>query len=85
MPTGRTPAGFSGPHIAVADLFSGKAVLKLLNGYKIAGTVRNQSGKPLAGATVFAGCDRYMSGAVKTNTDARGNYNLRTLASAKII
>ena len=70
---------FSGPHIAVADLFSGKAVLKLLNGYRIVGTVRNQSGKPLAGATVLAGCSSYTSGAVKTNTDARGNYSLRNL------
>ena len=76
---GPNASRFNGRHIPAADLFSGNAVLKLSNGYKIAGTVRNQSGKPVAGATVFVGFDRTMSGAVKTNADDGGNYNLKNL------
>ena len=76
---GPNASRFNGQHIPAAELFSGKAVLKLSNGCKLAGTVRNQSGKPLAGATVFVGFDRSMSGAVRTNADAGGNFNLRNL------
>jgi len=33
----------------------------------------------LANTTVFVGFDRYMSGAIKTNADGDGNFNLKNL------
>ena len=70
---------FNGQHIPAADFFAGKAVLKLTSGGKLTGTVRDSSGNPVADALVFAGFDRYMSGAVKTKTDDGGNFNLKSL------
>jgi peroxiredoxin/protocatechuate 3,4-dioxygenase beta subunit len=71
--------GYQGNHVSTADFFSGKAVLKLSSGYKLSGTVRDEAGRPLTNATVFVGFSRYMSGAVKTNADDGGNYNLKNL------
>ncbi|MGP8200767.1 MAG: carboxypeptidase regulatory-like domain-containing protein [Limisphaerales bacterium] len=72
--------GIPGYHVSIADFFSGKAELKLSRGQKIMGTVHDQSGKPLTGAKVFAGFDRYMSGAMRAETDTNGRFNLDKLA-----
>jgi len=71
---------FNGQHIPAADFFSGKAVLKLNSGGKLTGVVHDASGKPVAKAAVFAGFDRYMNGAVKSQSDDNGNFNLKNLA-----
>jgi thiol-disulfide isomerase/thioredoxin len=71
--------GYQGNHVSTADFFSGKAVLKLSSGYKLSGTVRDEAGRPLTNAMVFAGFDRYMSGAIKTNADGGGNFSLKNL------
>ena len=56
------------------------AVLKLSRGYALSGTVRGPAGDLLTNATVFVGFDRYMSGAIKTNTDAGGQFDLKNLS-----
>ncbi|MGD0816525.1 MAG: carboxypeptidase regulatory-like domain-containing protein [Verrucomicrobiota bacterium] len=77
---GPVPFGIPGYHVSAADFFSGKAELKLSRGQKIIGTVRDQSGKPLADAKVFAGFDRCMRGAMTAETDTNGRFNLNNLA-----
>ena len=71
---------FSGQHLPVADFFAGKAVLKLTSGQKLAGKVRDQSGKAVAGANIFVGFDRYMGGPLMTNTEVDGTFKLKNLA-----
>jgi beta-lactamase regulating signal transducer with metallopeptidase domain/peroxiredoxin/protocatechuate 3,4-dioxygenase beta subunit len=76
---GPSQRGVQGNHISTADFFNGKAVLKLTSGGKLTGTVRDSSGKPVAGASVFVGFDRYMSGAIKKTADSNGNFILNNL------
>ena len=71
--------GFQGAHISTADFYDGKAVLKLTSGNKLSGVVHDESGQPVAAAAIFAGFDRYMSGAIKTSADAAGNFNVKNL------
>jgi uncharacterized GH25 family protein/thiol-disulfide isomerase/thioredoxin len=70
--------GMQGNHISTADFYSGRASLKLSSGGKLSGRVHDEAGHPLANAAVFAGFERFMMGAIKTNTDAGGNFNLKT-------
>ena len=77
---GPSQRGFTGNHIRTADFFDGMAVLKLSRGYALGGTVRGPAGDLLTNATVFVGFDRYMSGAIKTNTDAGGQFHLKNLS-----
>jgi len=76
---GPNQRGITGNHIRTADFFGGLAVLKLTRGYELTGLVRAAVGNLLTNATVFAGFDRYMSGAIKTNTDATGQFHLKNL------
>jgi peroxiredoxin/protocatechuate 3,4-dioxygenase beta subunit len=76
---GASQRGVQGNHISTADFFNGKAVLRLTSGGKLAGTVRDSSGNPVAGASVFVGFDRYMSGAIKKTADSNGNFVLNNL------
>ena len=77
---GPSQRGFTGNHIRTADFFDGMAVLKLSRGFALGGTVRGPAGDLLTNATVFVGFDRYMSGAIKTNTDAGGQFHLKNLS-----
>ena len=65
--------GLHGRHVSTDDFFSGKARLTLSRGGNLSGTVRDEAGHPVAGATVFAGFD------LETKTDDDGNFNLRSL------
>jgi thiol-disulfide isomerase/thioredoxin/protocatechuate 3,4-dioxygenase beta subunit len=75
--------GLQGAHISTADFYAGKAVLKLTSGCKLSGAVRDEAGKPVAGAALFVGFDRYMSGAIKSKADAQGNFNLKNLGTGE--
>jgi peroxiredoxin/protocatechuate 3,4-dioxygenase beta subunit len=77
---GPSQRGFTGNHIRTGDFYSGLAVMKLTRGCALTGTVRDPAGNLLTNATVFAGFDRYMSGAIKTNTDAGGQFDLKNLS-----
>jgi len=77
---GPVQRGYQGNHVITADFFSGKAALKLSKGNKLSGIVHDQTGKPLAGANVFVGFDRYMSGPIKLDTDMDGTFKLKNLA-----
>ena len=72
-----------GTHISTADFFAGNAVLKLTSGCKLSGAVRDEAGKPMADAALFVGFDRYMSGAIKSKTDAQGNFSLKNLGAGE--
>ena len=76
---GSRVSGMSGQHLPLAQLQQGKAVLKLSAGNRVDGTVRDAAGQPVAGAKIFVGFDRYMSGAIKKTADANGNFTLSTL------
>lgn len=80
---GAAKRGMQGNHIATADFYADKAVLKLTSGNKLSGSVRDADGKPVAGAAIFVGFDRYMSGAIKSKTDARGDFNLKNLGGGE--
>ncbi len=77
---GPAQRGMNGNHIRTIDFFNGKAVLKLSRGYALTGTVRDAAGNLLTNALVFVGFDRYMNGALKTNTDAGGQFHLKNLS-----
>ena len=75
--------GFNGNHVSTADFFAGNAVLKLASGCKLSGSVHDAAGRPVADAAIFVGFDRYMSGAIKSRTDAAGNFNLKNLGAGE--
>jgi peroxiredoxin/protocatechuate 3,4-dioxygenase beta subunit len=76
---GPSQRGLQGKHISTADFVSGKAVLKLTSGGELTGIVRDPSGNPVAGALLFVGFDRYLSGAIKKTADTKGNFSLKNL------
>ena len=71
--------GMQGAHIRSADFYGGQAVLTMTRGSKLSGSVRDEAGKPVVNAALFVGFDRYMSGAVKSETDEQGNFTLKNL------
>lgn len=69
-----------------ADLFAGKAVLKLNRGLRIDGVVKDAEGHPVKGATIGFGRDRVASNALPENpVDEEGRFRLAAMPGTTAI
>ena len=72
--------------VSMDEIRSGKSVVRLQRGMPLAGMVRDAEGKPIAGASVVQGDDRFPSNAAPgTVTDKEGRYKFASVDPGKLV
>ena len=73
----------SSHRVSAADVFAGKAVLKLTAGRTLAGVIRDVTGAPVSGARIVLGLHRGLSNVSQTHTDTHGNFIVNNLGQGE--
>src|SRR5437867_4686968 len=73
------------PRPADTDLRSMTAVSVMKRGISLAGVVTDLNGKPIAGASVLQGMDRFGSNQPKAKTDAEGKFSFRNARPGAVV